>query len=98
MTDSWTRTSISGASVPRLPPGVKFRFDDTRNQWVLLAPERMFVPDETAAEILQLVDGASPLDAIIDRLAARYATPRDEIARDVIEMVQDLADKGCIAA
>lgn len=98
MTDPRSRPGISGASVPRLPPGVKFQFDETRGHWVLLAPERLFVPDEIAVEILQLVDGSLSLDAIIDRLAARYAAPRDEIGRDVVEMVQELADKGCIAA
>ncbi len=98
MNEPRTRPAIAAETVPHLAPGARLQFDSVRNQWVLLAPERMFVPDEIAVEILQRVDGMTRLDAIIDRLAERYAAPRDEIARDVLEMVQDLADKGCITA
>jgi pyrroloquinoline quinone biosynthesis protein D len=46
------------ASVPSFRRGVKFRFDAVREAWVLLAPEKLFMPDEIAVEILKLVDGA----------------------------------------
>jgi pyrroloquinoline quinone biosynthesis protein D len=38
-------------AVPCFGAGVKFRFDQVRDGWVLLAPERLFQPDETAVEI-----------------------------------------------
>jgi pyrroloquinoline quinone biosynthesis protein D len=82
--------------VPALARGVKFRFDEVRQKWVLLAPERMFVPDDPAVEILKLVDGARSLAKIIDDLAQRFAAPRDVIARDVAAMLADLAAKGAI--
>lgn len=89
--------TITGASVPRLARGARLRQDTARDgRWVVLAPERMFVPDETAAEVLRLLDGERSVDAVVDALAARYAAPREEIAADVVEMLQDLADKGVV--
>ena len=75
---------------------MKFRFDEVRQNWVLLAPERLFVPDAPAVEILKLVDGSRSLGAIIDDLATRFQAPRELIARDVTAMLADLAEKGAI--
>jgi pyrroloquinoline quinone biosynthesis protein D len=63
-----------------------------------MAPERMFIPDETALEVLQLVDGARNLDAIIDALVEKFAAPRDVIAADVRAMVEDLTNRGALQA
>jgi pyrroloquinoline quinone biosynthesis protein D len=82
--------------VPALARGVKFRFDEVRQSWVLLAPERMFVPDPPAVEILKLVDGVRSLAGIVDDLSGRFNAPRDQIARDVASMLADLAAKGAI--
>jgi pyrroloquinoline quinone biosynthesis protein D len=87
---------MSEAAIPAFPRGVRFQFDAVRKAWVVLAPERMFLPDEQAVEILKLVDGARSLGAIIDELAARFAAPRDLIAQDVAAMLRDLADKGAV--
>jgi pyrroloquinoline quinone biosynthesis protein D len=83
-------------SIPRLAPGHRLREDQARDRWVVLGPERMFVPDETALEVLRLVDGARSLEAIIDDLAARFDAPRAEIAADVTAMLQELAAKGVV--
>ncbi|MEO8715080.1 MAG: pyrroloquinoline quinone biosynthesis peptide chaperone PqqD [Acetobacteraceae bacterium] len=87
------RTIIGSGSVPRFPRGTRFRFDATRQCWVILAPERVLMPDEIAVEVLKLVDGARPVHAIADDLATRFGAARDEIETDVIAMLQDLADK-----
>jgi pyrroloquinoline quinone biosynthesis protein D len=84
------------AAIPALAPGVKFRFDTVRQAWVVLAPERLFLPDEQAVSILNLVDGVRSLGAIVDDLAARFAAPRDVIAGDVETMLQGLVDKGVL--
>jgi pyrroloquinoline quinone biosynthesis protein D len=89
---------IAAGSVPRLPRHVKLRYDEQRRRWTLLAPERVFVPDEIAVDILQRCDGVATVDAIAGALAEKYGAPREEVARDVIEMLQDLADKGVVAA
>jgi pyrroloquinoline quinone biosynthesis protein D len=90
--------AIGEASVPRLPPHIKLRFDDARKRWVLLAPERVLMPDEIAVEVLQRCDGVATVGSIAAALAEKYAAARDEVARDVIEMLQDLMDKGVVAA
>lgn len=90
--------TVTGASVPRLSRGMKLREDKARGQWVVLGPERMFVPDEIALEVLRLVDGERNVDAMVDDLAARYAAPRDEIRADVAALLNDLAARGVVTA
>jgi pyrroloquinoline quinone biosynthesis protein D len=92
------RVTITPDSVPRLPRGVRFRYDQARSAWIVLAPERIFMPDETAVEVLKLVDGQASVAAIAEILAQRFAAPAAEIAGDVVEMLQDLADKGVLDA
>ncbi len=82
--------------VPRFAAGTKFRFDAVRERWVVLGPERLFLPDEHAVEILKLVDGQRSLDEIADVLAARFAAPREVIAADVAVMLRELAEKGAV--
>ena len=86
--------SVSETSRPVLPRHAKLKFDDTRKVWVILAPERVLAPDETAVEVLQLCDGLRSVGGIIDQLAQKYAAPREAISADVVAMLQDLADKG----
>ena len=88
------RISVSEASKPILPRHARLKFDEVRQRWVILAPERVLAPDDTAVEILQLCDGARSVGDIIDLLAAKYTAPRDAIGADVLVMLQDLADKG----
>lgn len=85
-----------GAAVPAFRRGVKFRFDTVRDAWVLLAPEKLFLPDAIAVEILKLVDGKRSIDAIVDDLAARFAAPREQIATDVTAALEDLATRGAV--
>jgi len=87
------RNTVDGGSVLRFAPHVRFRFDEVRQAWVVLAPERLLLPDEQAVEILRLVDGERDTDAIIDDLAHRFEAPREDIAGDVVAMLQDLVDK-----
>src|SRR3978361_1372099 len=86
--------SVSETSRPVLPRHAKLKFDETRQVWVILAPERVLAPDEIAVEVLQLCDGARSVADMVDQLAAKYAADREAIATDVIAMLQDLADKG----
>ena len=86
--------SVSEASRPVLPRHAKLKYDETRQVWVILAPERVLAPDEIAVEVLQLCNGERNVGDVADQLAAKYAAPRDAILTDVIAMLQDLADKG----
>src|SRR5260370_16142992 len=86
--------SVTEASRPVLPRHARLKFDETRQRWVILAPERVLAPDKIAVEVLQLCDGVRSVEQMIDQLAAKYAAERDAIATDVVAMLQDLADKG----
>ena len=86
-------SEVDGGTVPRFPPHVKFRFDQRRQAWIVLAPERLLLPDEQAVEILKLVDGVRTIDEIIDELAGQFDAPRAEIAGDAMALLQDLIDK-----
>lgn len=88
------RPRIAGQSVPRLPRHVQLRHDRTRERWVILAPERVLVPDETAAAVLRLVDGSRSVAEIAADLAQAYAAPVELILGDCVTLLQDLADKG----
>lgn len=83
--------------IPRFARGVRLHEDKARSRWVVMAPERMFVPDETALEVLRLVDGARDVEAILDALAAKFDAPREDIAADVRPMLEDLVAKGALA-
>ena len=91
------RFVVSADSVLGFAPHIVFRFDDTRQRWIILAPERLMLPDEQAVEILHLVDGKTSGGGIVDAFATRYTEAvRELIARDVAAMLQDRADKGCL--
>lgn len=69
------------------------RFDEVRKAHVLLAPERAFDLDETAATVLELVDGRRSIEGIVDELAARFDADRAVIETDVLEMLTELVGK-----
>ncbi len=88
---------ITEASVPSLPPHFKLRFDKRRDQWIVQAPERIFVLDPIAHEVVQRCDGEATVETIVDQLAKKFDAPRDVILRDVSALLQDFADKGVMA-
>jgi pyrroloquinoline quinone biosynthesis protein D len=94
MTGRSRNINVSEASRPVLPRHARLKFDQTRQVWVILAPERVLAPDEIAVEVLKLCDGVRSVGQMVDELAAKYLAERGAIATDVIAMLQDLADKG----
>ena len=85
-----------GAVVPAFNRGFRLRHDAVRDTWVILAPERLFLLDEPAVEVLRLVDGARSVPEIVDALAAKFNAPRETIAADTEAMLRDLVIKGAI--
>lgn len=92
------RVKVTEAAVPRLAPHIRLSFDRRRDRWVVLGPERLLLPDEIAVEVLHRCDGDTSIAAIADALAAEFDAPRADIARDVIDLVQSLADQGVLVA
>ena len=81
---------------PKFPKHVRFRHNKARDEWVILAPERLVKLDPVAVEILKLVDGKVSVDAISTDLSKKFNAPKEVIMKDVIEMLQELSDKGFI--
>ena len=93
-----TRTMITGDSRPELPRHIKMRHDAGRGRWIILAPERVFDPDETAVAVLKLCDGQRSVSEIATILSQEYQAPVEEITNDIVAMLQDLSDKGVVKA
>ena len=83
-------------TAPAFNRGFRLRHDQVRGAWVVLAPERLFLLDGPAVELLKLVDGARTVPEIVDELAVKFAAPREVIAKDVDAMLRDMSDKGAI--
>lgn len=92
------RRVVEGATLLRFAPHVKFRFDETRQRWVVLAPERLLLPDDLSVEILQMVNGKNTVNDIVNALMAKFSAQREEILGDVTALLQDLTDKGTLTA
>jgi pyrroloquinoline quinone biosynthesis protein D len=75
---------------PRLVTGARLRYDEVREEHVLLVPEGVVRLNPTAAEVLELCDGERSLDEIVGTLTARYdgSDLRDDVQRLVDGMTQ----------
>ena len=74
MTGRGRNISVSEASRPVLPRHARLKFDETRQVWVILAPERVLAPDEIAVEAyVHFVRDRSPLEAIASSLTELFA-------------------------
>lgn len=93
-----TRTIITAESVPALPRHIKLRHDPGRGRWHVLAPERVFEPDEIAVEILKRCDGVRSVAGIASEMAVEYNAPLADITTDIIAMLQELSDKNVVKA
>ena len=87
------RLMIGEGSVPRLAEQIKLHHDKVREQWVLLAPERVLELSGPAVDILKQCDGVNSVAKIVTLMSSEYNAPEDEIQSDVLEMLQSLLDK-----
>jgi pyrroloquinoline quinone biosynthesis protein D len=79
---------------PRLRTGARLRYDDIREEHLLLIPEGAVRLNATAAEVLELCDGARSLDEVIAVLSARYEGA--EIGTDVRGLVDGMVQRGLL--
>ncbi|MCC7250334.1 pyrroloquinoline quinone biosynthesis peptide chaperone PqqD [Hyphomicrobium sp.] len=91
-----TRLIVAGDTVLALPRHIKLRHDPGRGRWIILAPERVFNPDETAVEVLKLLDGQRSVNDIAETLSQQYQAPLEVVKDDILAMLQDLTDKGVL--
>ena len=79
---------------PRLVTGARLRYDEVREEHLLLIPEGVVRLNPTAAEVLELCDGERSLEEIVDALSARYEGA--DVRDDVVELVGAMAQKGLV--
>nr|WP_158817785.1 pyrroloquinoline quinone biosynthesis peptide chaperone PqqD [Methylocapsa sp. S129] len=84
---------ISGEARPRLPRGVRLKFDEARGGTVLLAPERVVRADAVAVAILERCDGTRTLNKLVEELCEVYKGDAKRIEADVRALLADLAAK-----
>jgi pyrroloquinoline quinone biosynthesis protein D len=92
------RAVVTIESVPRLAAHMKLRFDKARETWTIQAPERSFMLDPIAHQVVSRLDGVATVGALIDDLCRSFPdAPSDVIGADVTKLIQDLADKSVLA-
>jgi pyrroloquinoline quinone biosynthesis protein D len=79
---------------PRLATGARLRYDEVREEHLLLVPEGAVRLNPTAAEVLELCDGERSMDDIVGVLSARYDGA--DLDADVRELVDGMAEKGLL--
>jgi pyrroloquinoline quinone biosynthesis protein D len=87
------RPIVGPQSRPFLPRHVRIQFDPVRQQFAVLAPEKVFWPDETGLAILRLADGKTSVAKMVKRLAEEYGAPEAVIAEDVVAFLQEWTDR-----
>ena len=78
---------------PTFPRYARLHEDRTRRRLVILAPERVYEVDPIGVAVLRLCDGKRRITDIVAELAAAYSAPAEVIAKDVVKLLQGLADK-----
>jgi pyrroloquinoline quinone biosynthesis protein D len=79
---------------PRLVTGARLRYDEVREEHLLLVPEGAVRLNSTAAEVLELCDGERSLDEIVGALATRYGG--SDLRDDVRGLVDAMTQKGLV--
>jgi pyrroloquinoline quinone biosynthesis protein D len=79
---------------PRLATGARLRYDEVREEHVLLVPEGAVRLNRTAAEVLELCDGERSLDDIVGALSARYEGA--DLGDDVRGLVDAMTQRGLV--
>jgi pyrroloquinoline quinone biosynthesis protein D len=82
-------TTIGLDSAPRLRRGVRLTYDKTRETHVLLFPEGVLVPNQTAAAVLKLCDGVATVAEITASLAEKYDGVRAEDVTNILTRLED---------
>jgi pyrroloquinoline quinone biosynthesis protein D len=85
-----TPASIPLEARPRLPRGVRLRHDAVRDEWMLLAPERIVRANPVAVAILERCTGKLTLAEIVDDLASAFKAEPARIETDVRALLAQL--------
>jgi coenzyme PQQ biosynthesis protein PqqD len=88
---------ISSLARPRLAAKARLRLDRKTGRHMLLYPERGLVLNETATDVIRLCTGEHTVEAIVDRLADKYAPqPREAVEREVLAFLASMAERALV--
>jgi pyrroloquinoline quinone biosynthesis protein D len=79
---------------PRLTTGARLRYDEVREEHLLLVPEGAVRLNDSAAAVLELCDGERSVDDIVGVLTERY--PGADLGDEVRELVAGMAERGLL--
>ncbi|MGH2892472.1 MAG: pyrroloquinoline quinone biosynthesis peptide chaperone PqqD [Solirubrobacteraceae bacterium] len=79
---------------PRLVTGARLRYDEVREEHMLLVPEGAVRLNPTAAEVLGLCDGDRSLEDIVGLLSERYQG--SDVGDDVRGLVDAMTQRGLL--
>lgn len=79
---------------PRLITGARLRYDDVREEHLLLIPEGAVRLNPTAYAVLELCDGQRSREEITAALSAQYAGA--DVSGDVAALLDALTERGLV--
>jgi pyrroloquinoline quinone biosynthesis protein D len=79
---------------PRLTIGARLRYDEVRDEHLLLVPEGAVRLNDSAAAVLELCDGERSVDDIVGVLTERYRGA--DLGDEVRELVEGMAERGLL--
>lgn len=82
----------------RLSSDVVFRELEGEAVILDLASGRYFGLNAVGTRVWALLDAGTPVDQIVSTLADEYEAEREQIARDVAALIDDLSTRGLIVA
>ena len=88
-----TAAAEPAVSRPRLAQGSRLRWDEARQSWVVLAPERVILLDEIAHEIVRRFDGTRTFGDVVTDLVETFEADPDEVEADVAKLLNELLTK-----
>jgi pyrroloquinoline quinone biosynthesis protein D len=88
---------ISPEARPRLAAKARLKEDAKSGKLLLIYPEAGLQLNDTGAQVLRRCDGIRSVSTIVDELCAGYpGAPREQVAREVEELVARLRDRGLL--
>ena len=79
---------------PRLVTGARLRYDEVREEHLLLVPEGAVRLNPTAVAVLELCDGERSLEDIVGVLSTRYDGA--DVGEDVRGLLDAMAQRGLV--
>lgn len=83
---------------PTWARGVRTRYDEARDRWMILGPERILVPQGPGADIARLVDGSRSIADIVEELDAVYDADAATIREETTDFLRQLIAQGYVEA